>query len=508
MITQTAEQPQTGAAQLALSPRQVWIILGSLMLGTVLSAIDNTILATALPTIVGDLGGLESLAWVSTAYILTSTVATPILGKFGDLYGRRRIVLLAIWILLAGSLLGAVAHSMVMLIIARAVQGIGGGGIQALTFAVIGDLVSPRERGRYMGAYTSIFVVSGVAGPLVGGFMIQRFAWQWIFLINIPVGLLAIAAIMATLKLPPKHREASIDYFGAALLALTLGTLVLGLESGKRGWLRAPVVLLFAGAVCGFGVFLRQERRANEPILPLHLFKNRIFATAAAMGFCAGGVTYGTQTFLPLFFQSAQFRSATQAGLLLLPIMVGVMLGSGFLGREIARTGKYKRYPVITLSLAIVGCVALSFISRTASYLWLVVPMFFTGLGVGTTFTTTSIASQNAIDHREIGVGTATLISLRSLGGSICLALFGTVHVTTVVSELRRRVPVSSIPHDTPITSLIKRPEKLRELPPGVRSAVADALTVATGRVYLCAAVVAAIGLVFALRIEERPLRS
>jgi EmrB/QacA subfamily drug resistance transporter len=500
--------PQTGAARLGLSSRQVWIILGSLMLGTVLSAIDNTILATALPTIVGDLGGFESLAWVSTSYILTSTVATPILGKLGDLFGRRRIVLVAIWVLLAGSLLGAVAHSMTLLIIARAVQGMGGGGIQALTFAVIGDLVSPRERGRYMGAYTSIFVVSGVAGPLVGGFMIQHFAWQWIFLINIPIGLVAIAAIMATLKLPIKRRDAAIDFAGAGLLTLTLGTLVLGLESGKRGWLRLPVGLWFAGAICALMVFLWQERRATEPIIPLHLFKNRIFATAAGMGFCAGAMSYGTQAFLPLFFQSAQFRSATVAGLLLLPIMLGVMLGSGYLGREIARTGRYKRYPVITLSLALLGSLALSRISLTASYLWLVFPMFLTGLGVGTTFTTTSIASQNAIDHREIGVGTATLTSLRSLGGSVCLALFGTVHATTVVAELRRRLPLSSLPKDTPVSSLIKRPEKIRALPAGIRTGIANALTVATGRVYLCSALVALVGLGLALSIEERPLRS
>ena len=505
MTTEAADG--VAGAQLGLSPRQVWIILGSLMLGTVLSA-DNTILATALPTIVGDLGGFEALAWVSTSYILVSTVATPILGKLGDLYGRRRIVLVAIWILLAGSLLGALAHSMTMLIIARAVQGMGGGGIQALTFAVIGDLVSPRERGRYMGAYTSIFVVSGVAGPLAGGFMIQRFAWQWIFLINIPVGLIAITAIMSTLKLPPKRREASIDYVGAGLLALTLGTLVLGLESGKRGWLRTPVGIWFGVAICSLIIFLWQERRATEPIIPLHLFKNRIYATAAAMGFCAGGMSYGTQAFLPLFFQSAQFRTATAAGLLLLPIMSGVMLGSGFLGREIARTGRYKRYPVITLSLAVIGSLAISQISRTASYLWLVVPLFFTGLGVGTTFTTSSIASQNAIDHREIGVGTASLISLRSLGGSICLALFGTLHATTVVSELRRRVPAESIPKDTPISSLIKRPEKIRALPAGLRTGIADALTVATGRVYLCSALVALVGLGLALKLEERPLRS
>jgi hypothetical protein len=332
--------------------------------------------------------------------------------------------------------------------------------------------------------------------------------WQgpW-FLINIPVGLIAITAIMATLKLPAKRRQASIDYEGAALLALTLGTLVLGLESGKHGWLRAPVLAAFGVAICALLVLLWQERRAAEPIIPLHLFKNRIYATAAAMGFCAGGMSYGTQAFLPLFFQSAQFRSATQAGLLLVPIMMGVMLGSGFLGREIARTGRYKRYPVITLSLALVGSLALSRISLNGSYLWLVLPMFLTGLGIGTTFTTTSIASQNAIEHSDIGVGTAALTSLRSLGGSMCLALFGTLHATTVVSELRRRVPASAIPTGTPITSLIKRPEKIRALPVGLRSGIAEALTVATGRVYLCSALVALLGLGLALSLEERPLR-
>jgi EmrB/QacA subfamily drug resistance transporter len=490
-----------------LSSRQIWIILGSLMLGTVLSAIDTTILATALPTIVGDLGGFESLAWVGTAYILTSTIATPILGKLGDLFGRRRIVLSAIWILLAGSLLGAVAHSTTVLIAARAIQGIGGGGIQALTFAIIGDLVSPRERGRYMGAYTSIFVLSGIAGPLLGGFMIERFAWQWIFLINIPIGLMAMAAIMVTLKLPQQRRQAKIDVAGAGLLALTLTGVIMALERGKKGWLRAPVGLWLFGSICALMVFLWQERRAPEPIIPLRLFKNRIFATTAFMGFCAGGLSYGTQTFLPLFFQSAQFRSATIAGLLLVPIMMGVMLGSGFLGREIARTGRYKRYPVITLSLALLGSLALSRISLKGSYWWLVVPMFLSGVGVGTTFTTTSIASQNAIDHGDIGVGTATLTSLRSLGGSICLALFGTLHATSVVSELRRRVPIASIPTDTPITSLVKRPEEIRRLPVGMRTAIADSLTVATGRVYLFAAVVALLGLVAAATLEERPLR-
>lgn len=494
------------AATLGLTSRQVWVIFSALLLGTVLSAVDNTIVSTALPTIVGEFGGLTSIAWVGTAYILTSTIATPILGKLGDLYGRKRVMLAAIVMLLVGSLFCALSRNMGQLIAARGVQGLGGGGIQALTFAILGDLVSPRERGRYMGAFTSIFVVAGVSGPLIGGWMIERFAWQWIFLINLPIGAIAIAAIVITLKLPRVTRTAKLDLAGAFLLSASLCLLIVALERGRSGWLRPTVLGLFASAIVVFAAFVRQERRASEPLVPLHLFRNGIFRTAAVLGFLAGGLAYGTQQFVPLYFQSARFTTATVAGLSVVPIMLGVMFGSLICGRLITKTGVYKRYPIRTLIGSTLGAIGLTRFTPDVAAWQLFIPMFTYGFGVSTTFTTTSVAAQNAIDYREIGVGTATLASIRTLGGSFCLAIFGTLHATIVTSELRRRAPDAVAPGVSP-TKLIRRPEEIEALPPAVRDAVVEALSIATSRVFLAAAVVAAIAVVVAFTLEERPLR-
>jgi EmrB/QacA subfamily drug resistance transporter len=290
-----------------LTPRQIWIVLGSLMLGTALSALDTTIVSTALPTITGKLGGFESYAWVGTSYILVSTIATPILGKLGDLFGRRKMILIVIGIFTLGSLLCGISTNMTQLILARGVQGLGGGGIQALTFAILGELVSPRERGRYMGLYTGIYAASAVVGPLVGGWMIERFAWQWIFLINLPVAAIAIVAIVKTLHLPFVKRPAKLDLMGALLLSISLGALVISLEEGRDGWSRPLVVGLLAVALVTFGLFLRNEGRVPEPIVPLQLFRNRVFATGCAMGFVAGAMSFGVQNFLPLQFQDANF---------------------------------------------------------------------------------------------------------------------------------------------------------------------------------------------------------
>ncbi len=251
------------------------------MLGTALSALDTTIVSTALPTITGKLGGFEGYAWVGTSYILVSTIATPILGKLGDLFGRRKMILIVISIFTIGSLLCGLATNMTQLILARGVQGLGGGGIQALTFAILGELVSPRERGRYMGLYTGIYAASAVVGPLVGGWMIERFAWQWIFLINVPVAAIAIAAIMKTLHLPFVKRKAKIDLVGALLLSISLGALVIALEEGRGGWGRPLVAGLFVLAVIAFALFLLNESRVPEPIVPLQLFRNRVFATGS-----------------------------------------------------------------------------------------------------------------------------------------------------------------------------------------------------------------------------------
>jgi EmrB/QacA subfamily drug resistance transporter len=490
-----------------LTPRQIWIVLGSLMLGTALSALDTTIVSTALPTITGKLGGFESYAWVGTSYILVSTIATPILGKLGDLFGRRKMILIVIGIFTLGSLLCGISTNMTQLILARGVQGLGGGGIQALTFAILGELVSPRERGRYMGLYTGIYAASAVVGPLVGGWMIERFAWQWIFLINLPVAAIAIAAIVKTLHLPFVKRPAKLDLMGALLLSISLGALVISLEEGRDGWSRPLVIGLLAVALVTFGLFLRNEGRVPEPIVPLQLFRNRVFATGCAMGFVAGAMSFGVQNFLPLQFQDANFVKPTMAGLYLAPLMAGVMLGSTGGGFLTAKTGRYKFVPVIGLGLGVVGTAIISQISSSWGFLALMLPMLAIGMGNGGTFTTTSIATQNAIDPKVLGVGTATLVSFRSLGGSLALAAYGSIFTSTVSSNLKRNLPGGALPKGTKVSSLVRAPEEIKALPLDVRDVVVQAITTGTGRVFLFAVPLVFVGWLLALSMPELPLR-
>ena len=491
-----------------MSQRQLWIILIALMLGTALAAIDGTIVSTALPTIAGKLHGFSSYAWVGTAYILTSTIATPILGKLGDLYGRRRIILSAIVVFLAGSLLCGLAHNMTELIVARGVQGLGGGGIQALTFAILGDLVSPRERGRYMGLYTGIFAAAAVVGPLVGGWMIDNFAWQWIFLFNVPIAAVAFSAIYSVLRVPFTRRHARVDFLGAALLSATLSALILGLDRGKHGWFRTPVMGLFVVAALAMVGFLVRETRAPEPLIPLRLFKNRVVATACAMGFLVGTLAYGAQQFLPLQFQDADFVSPTRAGLYLSPIMVGVMFGSAYFGRLISKTGRYKIFPIIGLGLSLAGVAALSRITANTLFLVFVIPMVAIGVGSGTTFTTSSIASQNAIDPADIGVATATLTALRTLGGSLGLALYGTVFNAAVGASLAQEIPAGSLPPGVAVTTLLREPAKIKALAPIVRDGVVRSITAGTARVFLVAVPIGIVAVALAVMLPELPLRT
>jgi EmrB/QacA subfamily drug resistance transporter len=477
------------------------------MLGTALVAIDTTIVSVALPTITGKLGGFSLYAWVGTAYILTSTIATPILGKFGDLFGRRRVVLAAISVFLLGSLLCGVSTSMGQLIASRAIQGLGGGGIQALTFAILGDLVSPRERGRYMGLYTGIYASAAVGGPLLGGWMIDRFAWEWIFLVNLPIGCVALAAIWKTLRVPFRRSSARIDVFGAALLSASLAALIVALERAKAGWTKPTVIGLLIAFCVLMIAFIAHERRTKDPIVPLELFRNRVVAIASAMGFLVGSMTFGAQAFLPLQFQDANFVGATRAGLYLAPLMFGVLIGSAVGGRLISRTGRYKIFPIIGLGCAVLGTVALSQLNQHWGFVTLFLPMLGIGMGAGSTYTTTSIATQNAIDSRQIGIGTATLTSLRSLGGALGLAVYGTLHSTVVRTQLARRVPRGALPSGMKVSALVREPAKIKALAEPIRSGVVGSITAATGRVFLAAIPIAILAFVLALLLPELALR-
>jgi EmrB/QacA subfamily drug resistance transporter len=483
--------------------RRLMMVLGALMLAVFMSSIETSIIATALPTITGEFNAFESFAWVGTAYIVTSTIATPLLGKMSDLYGRRLIFQTTMGIFVVGSILCGMSQSMGQLIAARAVQGLGGGAIQALAFAILGDILPPRDRGRYIGFFTLAFVGSALLGPLAGGFIVEHFSWPWIFYVNVPFALLAAGVCHVALRLPFPRRDANLDYWGAALLSLSIAALMIGLEEGSDGWTEPLVLSLFGVAVVTVVAFLSVERRASEPMIPLHLFSNPVVRTSVLLGMCAGVYVFGAGPFLPLYFQDALFVSPTESGLRVLPQMVGVTIGTFGIGRLIARTGKYKRYPVIGTSLAVVGLLAVAQIDGSTTYASLVLPMVLMGFGASSVFTTTSIASQNAVEFRDLGVATATVMFFRSLGGSFGLAIFGTVLNATIRTELPARLGVA--PDEA--ADLIRSPAEIAALPDEARQAVVDGVALGVSRIYWICAAVMVVGVVLALVLPEKPLR-
>ena len=479
------------------------LVLAALVMAVFMSSIEATIIATALPTITGEFQAFESYAWVGTAYIVTATIATPLLGKLSDLFGRRVVFQTTLGIFIVGSVLCGISQSMGQLIAARAVQGLGGGAIQALAFAILGDILPPRERGRYIGYFTLAFVGAALLGPLAGGFLVEELSWRWIFHINVPFGLLVAAVCQVALRLPFARRRAKLDYAGAALLSAAIASLMIALENGREGWTDPTVLALLGLAAAMVVAFVIVERRASEPLIPLRLFSNRVVLAAVMLGLCAGVFTFGVAPFLPLYFQDSLFVSPTESGLRLLPQMIGVTAGTFGIGRLIARSGRYKRFPVIGTVLAVVGLLALAQIDGSTEYWWLVVPMILIGFGAASVFTTSSIASQNAVEFSDLGVTTATVMFFRSLGGSFGLAAFGTVLNSTIRSEIPPRTGVAADDAGT----LIRSPEEIAALPTAARDAVVDSVALGVSRIYWVCAAVAVCAVVAAMLLPERPLR-
>ncbi|CAB4768957.1 MAG: DHA2 family efflux MFS transporter permease subunit [Actinobacteria bacterium] len=484
--------------------KRLWIVLGALALAVMLANMETSIIATALPTITGQFNAFESFAWVGTAYIVTSAISTPLLGKLSDLYGRRLIFQTTMGIFLVGSILCGASQSMGQLIAARAFQGMGGGGIQALAFAILGDVLPPRERGRYMGYFTLAFVGSAVLGPLIGGLIIDHASWPWIFYINIPFIIVVAGVCHFALKLPFKRRTAKLDFMGAGLLSLTIASLMIGLEEGRHGWTQQHVLILLAIAVLGLIAFIKVEQRAEEPMIPLRLFSNDVVRTCTFLGMAAGFVIFGAGGFLSLYFQDSLLVSPTESGLRTLPQMLGVTLATFGIGRMIAKTGKYKMFPIIGSVLAFIGLIGIAQVSGSTSYLFLVFPMILLGFGTAAVFTTTSIASQNAVDFSDLGVTTATVMFFRSLGGSFGLAIFGTMLNSTIRSEIPKRVP--SLVADN-ASSIIRSPEQISKLPLASKQAVVDSLAMGVSRIYWVCGGVMIIALLLALVLREQPLR-
>jgi EmrB/QacA subfamily drug resistance transporter len=485
--------------------RQIMIVFSGLALAMFLASLDQTITATALPAISGDLGGLDKLSWIITAYHLASAASTPLWGRSSDLYGRKRLFLSAIVVFLAGSVLSGLSQDIGQLIAFRACQGLGAGGMMTLAMAVIADVVSPRERGRYQGYLQLVFTLASVVGPLLGGLLVDVTSWRWVFYVNLPIGAVALAVVFTKLKLPQQRTERTIDYPGAVLLTSGVICLLLVTEWGgrQRSWGSAEIIGLIAAAVVLLVVFVWWERRSAEPILPPRLFRNPVFVIVASTLFLSTCMLFAVLIFTPLFLQVVVGASATNSGLLLLPMTIGITVSTVLSGRWIARTGRYKHFPIIGLAITTTVIFLLSRISLATSQLTVTLYMLVFGLGFGLVTQVLVISLQNGAERRDIGIATASANFFRSLGASIGAAVFGSVFAGGLNSWLARALPVTDIDAHT----VQAGPAAIQGLPAVTRDAITSGVADSVGTVYLVATAIAGLALITALFLKENPLR-
>jgi EmrB/QacA subfamily drug resistance transporter len=500
MSAVAAVEPTSGA------PR-VRVVFASLMLVMLLAALDQTIVATALPTIVGDLGGLSHLSWVVTAYLLAQTVVTPLYGKLGDLYGRKLVLQAGLVVFLAGSALCGVSQNLTELIVFRALQGLGGGGLMVSAQAAIGDVVSARDRGRYQGIFGAVFGLASVAGPLLGGFFTSNASWRWIFYINLPLGILALAVLAVTLPARRDHTHHRIDYLGTALLAAGLSSIVLLTTLGgtSYAWDSPLIIALGAGGIAALAAFAWAERHAAEPVLPPRLFRNRVFVMTSAVGLIIGFALFGSITYLPLFLQVVNGASPTGSGLQLLPLMGGLLITSIGSGQLISKTGHYKVFPILGTAVMVAGLYLLSLMDATTSTLQASLSMVVLGLGLGLVMQVLVVAVQNAVDYGDLGVATAGATLFRSIGGSLGTALLGAIFAGQLTANLRHDLPASA--DSGALASGNVDPAALAKLPSAAHGGYIHAFTGSLNTVFLVAAAIGVLAFALSWLITELPLR-
>ena len=463
----------------AVPHQRLVVVFSGLVLAMLLAALDATIVSTALPTIVGELGGLERLAWVVTAYLLAQTIVTPLYGRLGDLYGRKRVLQVAVVVFLVGSALCGMAQDMTQLIAFRAIQGLGGGGLMVTSQAVVGDIVPPRDRGRYQGIFGAVFGVASIAGPLLGGYFTTHLSWRWIFYVNLPLGLVALGVIAVALPAGAARVRRAIDYAGAGLLAAGLAAVVLVADLGGTvyAWGSPAMLALMAAGAAALVGFVFVERGAAEPILPLRLFRNRAFAVTSAVGLIVGFALFGSVTYLPLYLQVVRGATPTESGLQMLPMMGGTLATSILSGQLVSRTGRYKIFPVVGMGVMAVGLVLLSRLGPETGLVAASGMMLLLGLGMGLVLQVLVVAVQNAVDYTDLGAATSGTILFRMIGGSVGTAIFGAVFAARLAANVAGGVEYTA--------------------------AFASAL----GTVFLVAAAIALGGFALAWLLPERPLR-
>ncbi len=507
-MANTQSTPEAAAGQPVGSAgvrREILIILPGLLLTIMLAMLDQLVVSTALPRIVGDLGGVTHLSWVVTAYVLATTVTTPLYGKLGDLHGRKRLLMIAIVVFLIGSALSGLSQSMDQLIAFRAVQGLGAGGLLTGALATIGDLVSPRERGQYMGYMMGAMTLAMIAGPLVGGYITDNLSWRWIFYINMPVGGAALLYLMVTLHMPRRRVEHRVDYLGAAMLAVAATSIILLTTWGgvQYAWRSPQIIGLGVVALVTTVVFIAVEARAAEPMLPLHVFRSRNFSLMSAMSFLLGLAMFGALTFLPLYQQTVQHLSATGSGLMLIPMMLGSTVTALISGQVTTKTGRYKALPIVGAAIMAVGMYLLTSLSVTTSRLDTGLIFVVMGVGMGFLMQITTLVMQNSVDLADMGVASSARSFFQQIGGSIGVAAFGAVFARRLTETLAARLPGVHVGG----SSGQFNPVMVNHLPGPVRHDVFYAIAQAVTSVFWWAAPAAVLVFGLAWLIKETPLR-